>query len=124
MRCLFFLLEYNMQINDVEKGYYADGEDAYDMRLPFPRSETSSGIKPMTPLKQVVAVNAAAAAAAKKPKEQAPKASAGEAVQRAGETSEGASTGGDAAKGAEGSSADEVANKLEGLSVDADKDKA
>ena len=26
-------LEY--QIYDVEKGYYADGEDAYDMRKPF-----------------------------------------------------------------------------------------
>jgi ribosomal protein S18 acetylase RimI-like enzyme len=23
-------------INDVEKGYYADGEDAYDMRCTFP----------------------------------------------------------------------------------------
>ncbi|KAG9411439.1 N-alpha-acetyltransferase 10 [Aphanomyces cochlioides] len=26
-------LEY--QVYDIEKGYYADGEDAYDMRLPF-----------------------------------------------------------------------------------------
>ncbi|CAM9536269.1 unnamed protein product, partial [Sphacelaria rigidula] len=38
------------QINDVEKGYYADGEDAYDMRLPFTQnaSVATSGIKPMT----------------------------------------------------------------------------
>lgn len=25
----------NYQVNDVEKGYYADGEDAYDMRCYF-----------------------------------------------------------------------------------------
>ena len=27
------------RINDVEKGYYADGEDAYDMRFNFPKGE-------------------------------------------------------------------------------------
>jgi N-alpha-acetyltransferase 10/11 len=26
------------QVNDVEKGYYADGEDAYDMRCYFPKN--------------------------------------------------------------------------------------
>jgi N-alpha-acetyltransferase 10/11 len=33
----------NYQVNDVEKGYYADGEDAYDMRCYFkpPREESS-----------------------------------------------------------------------------------
>ena len=25
----------NYQVNDIEKGYYADGEDAYDMRCYF-----------------------------------------------------------------------------------------
>ena len=27
----------NYQVHDVEKGYYADGEDAYDMRCYFPK---------------------------------------------------------------------------------------
>ena len=27
------------EVNDVEKGYYADGEDAYDMRCYFKRKE-------------------------------------------------------------------------------------
>ncbi|CAN0246337.1 unnamed protein product, partial [Scytosiphon promiscuus] len=42
----------NQKINDVEKGYYADGENAYDMRLQFPHKEPTYGS--MTPLKQVV----------------------------------------------------------------------
>jgi peptide alpha-N-acetyltransferase len=29
------------QVNDVEKGYYADGEDAYDMRCYFPKNTGS-----------------------------------------------------------------------------------
>lgn len=54
----------------MEKGYYADGEDAYDMRLPFAQNDSySSGIKPMTPLKQVVVVKPPTA----KPLEDAPK---------------------------------------------------
>lgn len=45
----------------MEKGYYADGEDAYDMRLPFTQNASlTSGVKPMTPLKQVVAVKPSA----------------------------------------------------------------
>lgn len=28
----------NYEVHDVEKGYYADGEDAYDMRCYFPRN--------------------------------------------------------------------------------------
>ena len=31
----------NYTVNDVEKGYYADGEDAYDMRCYFKRSPDS-----------------------------------------------------------------------------------
>jgi N-alpha-acetyltransferase 10/11 len=30
----------NYQVHDVEKGYYADGEDAYDMRCYFVKSKT------------------------------------------------------------------------------------
>ena len=30
----------NYQINDVEKGYYADGEDAYDMRCYFKKEDS------------------------------------------------------------------------------------
>lgn len=33
----------NYQINDVEKGYYADGEDAYDMRCYFKKEEHDGG---------------------------------------------------------------------------------
>lgn len=29
------LLCRHFRVYDIEKGYYADGEDAYDMRLPF-----------------------------------------------------------------------------------------
>ena len=29
----------NYQVHDVEKGYYADGEDAYDMRCYFEKQE-------------------------------------------------------------------------------------
>ena len=29
------------EINEIEKGYYADGEDAYDMRCTFGKSESS-----------------------------------------------------------------------------------
>ena len=29
------------QVNDVEKGYYADGEDAYDMRCYFKQPQTA-----------------------------------------------------------------------------------
>eukprot|EP00752_Nemacystus_decipiens_P009814 g8758.t1 len=83
------------EINDVEKGYYADGEDAYDMRLPFPQKEQSYGS--MTPLKQVVAV---------KRKEEAPKAST--AAASAGE---GASTEG-------GDAVEMVTSKMDELKVD------
>lgn len=116
-----------VQINDVEKGYYADGEDAYDMRLPFAQNESSSkSIKPMTPLKQVVAVNSAAVA---KRKEEAPKASTvGAAAREEGKPS-GEDTncgggggvgggGGSAAKGADEASEEAVSKQLEGLSVD------
>lgn len=95
------------KINDVEKGYYADGEDAYDMRLPFPQKELSYGA--MTPLKQVVAV---------KRKEEAPKASTSAAVAEGGGGKKGAEGGGAAAK-AESASVDEVASKMGGLSVGA-----
>lgn len=30
------------QVHDVEKGYYADGEDAYDMRCYFPKAENET----------------------------------------------------------------------------------
>lgn len=86
-----------IKINDVEKGYYADGEDAYDMRLPFPLKEQSYGA--MTPLKQVVAV--------KRKEEEAPKASAPAVEKKAG------------VEEAEGGAVDDVASKMEGLSVDA-----
>ena len=31
----------NYQVHDVEKGYYADGEDAYDMRCYFDKGNAS-----------------------------------------------------------------------------------
>lgn len=30
-------------VNDVEKGYYADGEDAYDMRCYFTKEDENAG---------------------------------------------------------------------------------
>lgn len=71
------------------------------MRLPFPPKEQSYGS--MTPLKQVVAV---------KRKEEAPKSSTA-----AGTLEEGAPAG--AAASAEGGAVEEVASKMDGLSVDA-----
>lgn len=104
------------QINDVEKGYYADGEDAYDMRLPFAQKESSSGIKPMTPFKQVVAVNPSIT----KLKDEAPKPPAAQAEGEgdAGEASVGSAA---EAEGGDGPSAEAVMKKLEGLSVEAGK---
>lgn len=32
----------NYEVNDVEKGYYADGEDAYDMRCYFKRENDNA----------------------------------------------------------------------------------
>lgn len=102
------------QINDVEKGYYADGEDAYDMRLPFIQNESSSGIKPMTPLKQVVAVNA-------KRKEEGAGTPApdGEAKGKGGGGGKETAAAAAAAAGADGS--EEIATKLEGLSLEANQ---
>jgi peptide alpha-N-acetyltransferase len=42
-RAAFHLYKETLQyeINDVEKGYYADGEDAYDMRCTFVKKEQS-----------------------------------------------------------------------------------
>ncbi|CBN74617.1 conserved unknown protein [Ectocarpus siliculosus] len=98
------------QINDVEKGYYADGEDAYDMRLPFPQKGQSYGA--MTPLKQVVAV---------KRKEEAPKASAPVAAGGAAVAArEGEGQGGEG--GAEG--VEEIASSMGELSVGAGAEKA
>lgn len=99
------------------------------MRLLFPLKESkSSSIKPMTPLKQVVAVNTAAAAKRKEeaPKESPPKASTVGVAIEEGKPSEAAGGGGDdggAGKGEDGASAeaDAVLEKLEGLSVGGDK---
>ena len=122
----------------MEKGYYADGEDAYDMRLPFAQNGSSSSIKPMTPLKQVVAVNSAAVA---KRKEEAPKVSTAVAAAReegkpSGEAGSGGGSGGGSGSGGGGagggSSAikgedeasegvETVSKQLEGLSVDGGK---
>lgn len=43
-RAAFHLYKETLQyeINDVEKEYYADGEDAYDMRCYFKRKEETS----------------------------------------------------------------------------------
>ena len=38
-----FTNTYARRINDVEKGYYADGEDAYDMRKNFKKSAETKG---------------------------------------------------------------------------------
>lgn len=98
------------QINDVEKGYYADGEDAYDMRLPFTQNESStSSFRSMTPLKQVVAVNPTTAQ--RNVEESKSSTADGER--------EGGVGGGDAtaAETAGGSAVDGVTEKLEGLSV-------
>lgn len=118
----------------MEKGYYADGEDAYDMRLPFAQNGSSSSIKPMTPLKQVVAVNSAAVA---KRKEEAPKVSTAVAAAReegkpSGEAGSGSGIGSGGSGAGGGSSAikgedeasegvETVSKQLEGLSVDGDK---
>jgi N-alpha-acetyltransferase 10/11 len=36
-------------INDIEKGYYADGEDAYDMRCVFKQEENEEQATPQNP---------------------------------------------------------------------------
>jgi N-alpha-acetyltransferase 10/11 len=41
----------NYQVHDVEKGYYADGEDAYDMRCYFAKSKTDEA--PVEEMKQM-----------------------------------------------------------------------
>ncbi len=101
----------------MEKGYYADGEDAYDMRLPFPLKEKTYGS--MTPLKQVVAV---------KRTDEAPKASAttagegsgGEAKNSEAGGGGGSSGGGEGGAAAvDGGAVGEVTSKMEGLAVDA-----
>jgi peptide alpha-N-acetyltransferase len=44
-RAAFHLYSVTLQyeVNDVEKGYYADGEDAYDMRCYFKRRDKAEG---------------------------------------------------------------------------------
>lgn len=81
------------------------------MRLPFPVKEQSYGA--MTPLKQVVAV--------KRKEEEAPKASA-PAIEKGSQGEKKAGEEGEVT--AEGRAVDEVASKLEGLSVDAAAGKA
>ena len=44
----------NYQVHDVEKGYYADGEDAYDMRCYFPKgSQDQQAEGPVQEMKQM-----------------------------------------------------------------------
>ena len=43
----------NYQVNDVEKGYYADGEDAYDMRCYFPKEGSDQAEAPVEEMKQM-----------------------------------------------------------------------
>ena len=44
----------NYQVHDVEKGYYADGEDAYDMRCYFPKKdEKEDGEGPDVPVAEM-----------------------------------------------------------------------
>lgn len=104
---IFFIFR---QINDVEKGYYADGEDAYDMRLPFTQSESStSAFRSMTPLKQVVAVNPTTAHR---------NVEDSKSLTADGDREGGVDGGGAiAAETAGGSAVDGVTEKLEGLSV-------
>lgn len=92
------------KIHDIEKGYYADGEDAYDMRLKFPHKEPTYGS--MTPLKQVVSV---------KRKEEGESAQAPAAEGGAAAAAAGAAGKSEAGTGA----VDEVAEKMEELSVGA-----
>jgi N-alpha-acetyltransferase 10/11 len=43
----------NYQVNDVEKGYYADGEDAYDMRCYFKPPKESTKQPPTETMKKL-----------------------------------------------------------------------
>lgn len=44
----------NYQVHDVEKGYYADGEDAYDMRCYFNKAATKEeGDQAEVPLEEM-----------------------------------------------------------------------
>lgn len=49
---------------DIEKGYYADGEDAYDMRLPFTDKCNQAFSFQVNKFKKVLAEKDAAAEAA------------------------------------------------------------
>ena len=58
------------QVNDVEKGYYADGEDAYDMRCYFPKNNHNSNNDraiPSSPLSSTVAASSSEPASPTKP---------------------------------------------------------
>ena len=43
----------NYQVNDVEKGYYADGEDAYDMRCYFPKNKIEDDDHVQAPVEEM-----------------------------------------------------------------------
>lgn len=98
------------QINDVEKGYYADGEDAYDMRLSFQRDD-SSEIKGMTPLKQLVAIKRVATRNEDQPKSESSTDGGGKAIESSSEA------GGAREDNTTSSSAEDIATKMEKLSV-------
>ncbi|KAG5176336.1 acyl-CoA N-acyltransferase [Tribonema minus] len=46
------------QIREVEKGYYADGEDAYDMKLSLKPAEGDSGVAQVTGMVSSIAIEA------------------------------------------------------------------
>ena len=54
------------QVNDVEKGYYADGEDAYDMRCYFPKNN-HNGNHPSSSSVHAVAASSSIPASPTKP---------------------------------------------------------
>lgn len=43
----------NYQVHDVEKGYYADGEDAYDMRCYFAKANEEAGDQAEAPVEEM-----------------------------------------------------------------------
>lgn len=52
------------RVYDIEKGYYADGEDAYDMRMPFTEKCNQAFASQVNRYKKVIEEKDAAAAAA------------------------------------------------------------
>ena len=94
----------NYDINDIEKGYYADGEDAYDMRKYF-KNRPDKFLSEEERAEKAAKMAAEAEKAEKAEKAEAAEAAEDGAVEEAAATADGAGEGDDGAAGVEGGEA-------------------